>query len=295
MGYSGKFEGLVPREKRTVWRYVDYSKLMWILSQGKLHFHRGDLFDDPFEGTLPEIVAKARKQAYIEDYDSPETMEEIHAETTKQIRQDVFLNCWHVNGHESAGMWEIYSNTDKSIVIKSTIGDLISALEQTSKRILMGEVTYLDFDSTGRKQERKLEEFSKQIPDSASTPAEPFLLKRNSFRHEPEFRLLIIDPTLLSEREYEDLKYNIELDGVNRKIPLMISNGHEEGFYYALRERDTTGFNIDINTSELINEIRISPDAPAWFKDAVEATVTASSDLGKEQVNFSELRGESIY
>lgn len=297
MVYADSFDGLVPGDSIDVWRYIDYSKLMWIISQGQLHFHRGDCFNDPFEGTVPAIVDEYRQAAYDEEDEFPENMSEIHSEVTKQMRQHTFLNCWHLNDRESAGMWEIYSESNKSIAIKSTVGNLKKAIEDTDLRILMGKVSYLDFHSTNREVERKLREFSNQIPDSASNVAEPFLLKRESFVHESEFRLIHIDPPLLREEDYKAVPYNIEVNGVEQKVPLEVFDGVNQGFFNGIVGKNIEGKNVNVNVDELIDEIRISPNAPSWFTKAVCDTVSESPfvDLDEEDVTSSELEGNPIY
>ncbi len=114
-----------PSDDSTIWRYIDFTKFVSMLEDKALFFCRADLLGDPFEGFLP--------QSTIDFYFPPDVETKVAGQANKDrkmvakiARQNVFVNCWHANEHESAAMWHLYS--DKGVAIRSTFGRLKASL-----------------------------------------------------------------------------------------------------------------------------------------------------------------------
>jgi hypothetical protein len=45
-----------------IWRYVDFAKLVSLLESQSLHLARADVFDDPFEGSVPAELRIRRER-----------------------------------------------------------------------------------------------------------------------------------------------------------------------------------------------------------------------------------------
>ena len=180
-----------PNEDRKIWRYMNFSKFAFLLNLEELHFHRVDDFGDPFEGTVP--------QAYHEVRDLDTDDEELrkiyfkHMEDMgRRQRRYLFINCWHANENESAAMWSKYAPEGKGIAIKSTVGDLISAVSKIKRRIYISKVNYIDFDSgidqLSKDDQRKLAE----LIDQGNGPNIylPILMKERNLKMKTRYALL---------------------------------------------------------------------------------------------------------
>ena len=61
-----------------LWKYLDFTKFVSLINSGALYFARANQLLDPYEGSYP-----------LTDH--------------RQIRKQVFLNCWHQNKHGQQG------------------------------------------------------------------------------------------------------------------------------------------------------------------------------------------------
>ncbi|MGF6256433.1 hypothetical protein [Ensifer sp. LBL] len=190
-----------PSDDQIVWRFMSVEKLLSLLTTSSLYFCQLKLLqrDDPFEGhyTSAQIQARARVssdpaliQAIGDEFlkrsgaaesqgfrdnirriYSPENLEMI----ANVIALTSYINCWHLNPHESAALWKIYSAIDAGIAIRTTVGRLKSAIRADGD-VYLGCVEYVDY-------------FKEMLPDgNAMVPA---FRKRVNFSHESELRLYI--------------------------------------------------------------------------------------------------------
>jgi len=173
-----------PADGDTIWRYIDFTKFVTMLKDKALYFSRVDLLEDKFEGWLPPG-----------SFDSwfppgPEITNEFSSTVATALRnanrtdrQNIFVNCWHANEHESEAMWRLYSD---EIAIRSTFGRLKASFAGASQLVVAGKVSYIDHDA---------ERFT------FMSHLRPSLLKRKNFSHENEVRAihwLLTDPKAVS-------------------------------------------------------------------------------------------------
>ena len=154
-----------------IWRYLDFTKFVSLLVNGGLYFSRSDHFDDQFEGSFSLANKKLRPIIY-ESLKRNYKSEDFSA-FIKQLRKYIYINCWHLNEFESAGMWSLYSKTNEAICIQSTYKNFREILD---KEINIGFVRYVDYEK-------------EWIPEK--NILSPFLYKRKSFEHEREIRAII--------------------------------------------------------------------------------------------------------
>lgn len=283
-----------------VWRYMDFPKFMWTLQESKLHFHRADLFGDPFEGTVPAYVKEIRREEYEskreDDSDFPEDMDEIHAELSKRLRQFTFLNCWHQNPRESAAMWELYGEVGKSIAIESTMGDFKNAFNaHPDHEIYIGEVDYDIYKGGKEEAEEAPEEFL--LTGGANSMA-PFFRKRESFKHENEVRAIIQTPPVLSDDdEFPYLDFNMIIGGEERKEQIEVDTGSGAQIIDTTEQPKTKGINVNVDLERLINRVHIAPDADDWFADTVAQAVEDCEDydFDGDITERSELDADPIF
>jgi len=100
-----------------------------MLEKKSLFFCRANLFEDPFEGSIPKgnIVHRDRIYGLIPEEQRPNAIVQI-SEARKNFRSCTFINCWHMNEHESAAMWRLYSKCDEAIAIYTKYNRLVNIL-----------------------------------------------------------------------------------------------------------------------------------------------------------------------
>jgi hypothetical protein len=82
------------------------------------------------------------------------------------------ISCWHMNEHESAAMWKLYSSSNEAVCIRSTYRRLRRCLPQC---VFVGEVSYIDYETGGF---------------SLGKVFNAIMHKRLSFAHERELRAI---------------------------------------------------------------------------------------------------------
>lgn len=174
--YKEHYSFHTPDKSLTIWRYIDFTKLVDLLISNQLFFSRSDNFEDPFEGIFR-----------LKDHEFTKVMFP-NEQLTKKF---YFLNCWHINDNQSDAMWKIFLNTKNGIAIKSTVGNLINSLAKTEKDIFISKVYYRDFEKVTF-MELISEEHNRRFEGRMGS-INQFNYKRISFEHEKELRLYYID------------------------------------------------------------------------------------------------------
>jgi|WetSurMetagenome_2_1015567.scaffolds.fasta_scaffold161260_1 hypothetical protein len=160
-----------PISRIKVWRYMDFTKFVYMLEKAGLFFPNVDRLGDPFEGSYSRGNIRIRKFAYSRAKDSNK-LDDI-VKVIKSVRQYIMVNCWHMNEHESAAMWKLYAKTNEAICIQSTYMKLRKCLPE---EVLIGTVKYIDYEK-------------QWIPEA--NIYYPFVYKRISFNHERELRCIV--------------------------------------------------------------------------------------------------------
>lgn len=136
-----------------IWRYMDLAKYLSMLDRQSLFFSRATLLGDPFEGSTTGLMVAAREYiranrasnpALAQWKDFPDSMFQMQADSARQMVPTYCVNCWHMNEHESAAMWKLYSSSNEAICIRSTYRRLRQCLPQC---VRIGEVRYLNYDA----------------------------------------------------------------------------------------------------------------------------------------------------
>jgi len=165
---------------------MDLSKLIYMLAEGALHFVRLDLFEDRFEGYIPQgnIIDPENLKDLPVDKQSPtaEKLNKNNFNLARKARQIIFANCWHVNPHESAAMWKLYLQSHEGVAIRSTFGRLKANLRNAPEKVEIGKVEYLDYQ-TARVETAVIDQMALAMR------------KRKSFEHEQELRAIHWDAT----------------------------------------------------------------------------------------------------
>ncbi|MCQ6523999.1 DUF2971 domain-containing protein [Bacillus paranthracis] len=219
-----------------LWRYMDFTKLVSLVSTQSIYLCRSDEFKDVFEGALFGYgVEKAREdiekmysglgvsEGFMNSQlDKVDKLVDFTNNLAENNRKNVFINCWHLNEYESAAMWDLYLKSNEGIAIQTTFDKIKQSLNVCEEDIYIGEVEYLDH--------------TKQKNLSISY-LELFFTKRISFKHEQEVRLVYALTPF--HEEYEE-------------------------------HSDVKGKSIQVDLTHLIERVYVSPDAAPWFVDVVK-------------------------
>ena len=229
----------LPTDTETrLWRYMDLAKFVSLLQTAELHFQRSDCFEDKLEGSLPLSLQQRLKSL------GP-------SELRRQRREQVFVSCWHINEYESAGMWSLYGAVGSSIAIRTNYGRLVQVLPEgpESNQILqIGQVGYVDFGSL-------------ELHSDFRNVYSQFFLKRQSYSHEKELRILAI------------AREGFRLPSTARVVDKAVK--------------------IPVSLSKLIEAVFVSPKSDEWYRDMIAGLI---EEYGLEmKVSRSELDSEPLF
>jgi len=165
-----------PDSNVSLWRYMDFTKLLSLLESQALYFARADTFEDPYEGEWTAATA-----ALFEKVDNKKALS-----LPAKLQQRYFISCWCASEHESAALWKLYLQGIEGVAVRSDLSSLSAVLAEAPQKIVIAEVAYLDYDS------------NVQIPwTKGFLPM--FTRKRRSFSHEHEVRAIIFVPKASSK------------------------------------------------------------------------------------------------
>jgi len=182
-------------ENSKVWHYTNFVKFISMLEKQSLFFNRADKFNDLFEGSYPKINTQNREKVPKElpaTKSVKRALHEVAQQTTemhKIWRKYVALNCWHLNDHESAAMWSLYSRKNDGVALQTTYAKLKESL--IAEKFFLGKVQYIDYERS-------------ELPDNHLLV--PFIHKRESYEHEQEVRAVIMKPPFRGDQLDFDLE-----------------------------------------------------------------------------------------
>lgn len=291
-------EHLKPVEwNQTLYRYMDFAKFVNMIQNGELHFHQSADFGDRFEGAVPEIVRKARKQEYkeaIEKRGFHPGIDEIHSKINRCLRRFTYLSCWHRKESESVSMWEKYGGSSRAVAIKTTVGDLSKALTAVDHDIYFAKVEYRPFssehDSVPNIEDVDIEDLDDGffITREASSLI-PFTYKREGYECEREMRAIIQKPPISKRDELT----KVELEGEEQQINLEIQTEEGSNYLDTTRKTKIKGIDVRVWLDVLINTVQVAPDADKWFYSTVKEVIQSCGELMEER-NPSDVLEESI-
>lgn len=154
-----------------IWRYMDFTKYVWLLAHEALFFSRADRLGDPFEGAYSAVNQALRPQVYGEVAQTIIGAGEFRA----ALPRVTVVNCWHMNEVESAAMWRLYLKSGEGVAVRSTFRRLTESFADFKPSVFVGVVRYVDYDQ-------------EWIPEAYTFS--PFLHKRRSFEYERELRAM---------------------------------------------------------------------------------------------------------
>lgn len=205
-----------------VWRYMSFTKFVSLLTSRSLFFCRADRLGDPFEGSVSKV--KEVPQTLTVSTDEPI---QVSSGLRRNIRNRMFLSCWHMNEHESAAMWRLYGKSNEAIAIQTTYRILRENLPETT---YLGAVEYMDYSADSFDENNLFA---------------PFFRKRRSFEHEREVRALYSpsfppDHSILHEAKGHPIP--VDLD---RLLQSIFVSPLTPDWYYEMVRQVTAQFGLD--------------------------------------------------
>lgn len=174
-----------------------------VIFRNALFFVRADKLGDPFEGALSKVNFKLRPTIYK---GLPSDAFQRIGDARKEIRKFMLISCWHLNDHESAAMWKLYSREQDGVAIRTSFHHFKDSFLGGSD-VHVGKIQYADYETVF-------------IPEDNAVA--PFLIKRKSFAHENEVRALIFD--LPTDNETIDLSQNLYDVGAYHPVDISLTN-----------------------------------------------------------------------
>lgn len=245
-----------PNQDVTLWRYMDIPSFMALITNQELTFVRGDLFEDKYEGVLPKMTSALIDQSTRKQIKEGKLDKRYwnFSQILNNDNKNIFLNCWTKENHEMVHMWKIYSK-ESGIAIKTTYEKLKSAIK-TTEVVYPTVIKYVDFDN--------------EIIDWKNNGLTAFTIKRNEYKSEKEFRLIISYPREL-EDQLTHLKTHEEINPARRLLYLK-----------------TPVIKCKVDVNELITNIQVSPYAPSWYLELIKDVVNKYK-LDVKSIKQSEL------
>lgn len=229
--HSEPFAVEQPAGHETIWRYMSLSKFIALLKTQSLYMCPLTDLDDAFEGSSPNTFSFQAivKETIVEgqlDQSAVADMLRLGNLSIHRVRGRTFVNCWHMSDFESEAMWRIYSSSNETVCIKTTCGKI---LRQLPAGFELGKVRYIDYDAI----KRPIGPFK----------YDPTFLKRQSFEHEKEVRVVKRDLTSAE---------------ANAKVLDEIITPNKNGFL------------LPVALPDLIDGVYINPLSADWFAELVE-------------------------
>jgi hypothetical protein len=177
-------------------RYLDTSKFLSLISKKKFHLCRGDKFQDKFEGAFTKSIKNAIDEAYRNS-----NIEYDFEKFKKELREGVYINCWHQDIDDNMAMWELYGKSKCSVAITTTVEKLNDAILEKKHPyyIAIKEVEYVKHWKN---------------PNLDIKPySNVFSYKNNAYKHEQEVRVIV-------DRLEENFEKNLDEKGMYLDINL---------------------------------------------------------------------------
>jgi hypothetical protein len=128
-------------DAKKVWRYMSFSRFVWLLQKKKLWLSRADRLGDPWEislaGSQLEHVISRHPITPIGEK-RRETAIQRAERINKLWRQNTFISCWSASEGESHALWRIYCRSTDGVAIQTTF----AGLRESVGELLLYRVTY---------------------------------------------------------------------------------------------------------------------------------------------------------
>ncbi len=269
---------------KRLYRYISFEDFVNLAVNNKDRFVRPCAWDDKYEGYLFSYMESQKDVRHIvsEMYYRfcPKNYYAIVDNYFKMWHSKwyTYAQCW--SGHkETDAMWRCYSYENRAIRIRTREDKLLNHTktifsEMNNFKVDLKKVTY------DLSKKSVVEQQIGQMNNSLSA-YETYLHKRPAFKHEEEYRLLIVDGTLYSRDVLSAFaaKFNINIKGKT------ITDKSDEEIIDCLtdeicavrknkiKDEKKDADNVIIkdagDISEYLEGVMVHPKAPMWYVDII--------------------------
>ncbi|KAA2215747.1 DUF2971 domain-containing protein [Maribacter flavus] len=248
--------------KKYVFRYMDEAKVTSFLELKALYMPAMYRFDDKLEGISTYDITEVRTGYDIcfvdnEKEINPKMLADWRDLKTKSKKKlsDIghklkltqsahYVSCWFNSDRESDGMWRFYARENGFAVkidrkvFQRTIKDSVeSNINNKEQRVVVGRIKYQDYP-------RVIEN------EQDNTVLYLAFRKDESFAHENEYRVVVIDTTNTEDKQ-GNLLYKLE-NFDDLPISIIIHPAMNEGLFRKYKKQfESFGNNITVRKSEL--------------------------------------------
>lgn len=242
-----------------IWRYMNFQKFESILNEKAIFFAKAIKFEDPYEGLFSEatMVDVCSSAENCEEISIEKMMAQSLPKISKDMKELVFVNCWHMSKHESAAMWKLYAQNKAGIAIQSNFEKLKACFSGSHDTVFIGKVRYIDWNND-------------KIP--RNNYFYPYLYKRKSFECERELRALVY--------AHQQTEMTLSYKGKNVSVP-------------TIKPLEGNGKLVTVSLETLIEKVYVSPKSSKRFENKIKKALK-QHDLNIEVIK-SDLYKDPIY
>lgn len=185
-----------------LWKYIDFFKLLDLISSQELYFQRFDKFEDGLEGLTGNAIflkfatqgQPLTEQNINKTFD--ENLQKIAIREDQQRRkefQDIvnktqktqYGNCWFLDNRESLSMWKIYSQED-GVALKFNAQQLTETIVASAENYTKTDFQIMYY---GKVEYKNIWPFD---PEEIYEGKFNGLKKDRSYRYENEYRFVVV-------------------------------------------------------------------------------------------------------
>jgi hypothetical protein len=117
---------------RTLWRYMSFTRFLWMLQRKKLWLARADTLNDPWElalaGDQLEHVILRRPIRPLDSKEPEEPIRERARRINKLWRETTYISCWSSADHESYALWRVFCSSNEGVAVSTSTRSLMKAV-----------------------------------------------------------------------------------------------------------------------------------------------------------------------
>jgi hypothetical protein len=222
-------------DDQKLWRYMSFSRFLWMIQRKQLWLSRTDKLEDPWElaVTGDEIT---RLMLRAPSPSSTEPNSETPAERTKRItelwRTTTFVNCWCALNYESHALWRVFCGPKEGVAITTNWATLTA----TAENIPVVEVDYTRYG--GQVRTPTLEKVS--------------IRKRQMYDYEHEVRLIAHSDTPNPRLIQGEFGFQLPFEPRDLVLGIVVHPEADESFY------EVVGAAVDTYAADIISRIQWS-------------------------------------
>ena len=193
-----------------LWRYQDINKFRDLIHTEELHMANMDVLDDKLEGTptrsfrkMINTVDERKKRRDMSSSDKIMFLLEYIigvnlGDSLDALPKIGYVSCWHASTQESHFMWENYTSSPESIVIRTNVGSIRESIKGGEPDIY--EVHYVDYELQDRVFPTPIQNMLTHKDKEYSNEKEYRILQiEDDIPHEEYKRIPVDVPTLIQE------------------------------------------------------------------------------------------------